>query len=77
MRICHDKKQGEKIPASVSEEELNSLQKALREQEIYLQAYQKDNERLTGELKAAQVPFFFLQREIIFFIKLKNKVCHL
>ena len=48
-------KQGEKIPANISEEDLNSLQKALREQELYLQAYQKDNERLTAELKGAQV----------------------
>ena len=47
-------KKGERVPADVSKEELESLRKGLKEQETYLQAYQADNERLTAEVKGLQ-----------------------
>eukprot|EP00960_Hanusia_phi_P060773 764624-Hanusia_phi.AAC.1 len=45
---------GGKIPANITEEDRERLEKTIREQEVLLQAYQKENERITAECKALQ-----------------------
>ena len=39
-----------------TQEELRALEKTLREQEVLIAAYQKENEKLLADRKAAQVP---------------------
>ena len=45
---------GAKIPVEISQEERDVLERGLREQEVLITAYQKDNERLLQDYKAAQ-----------------------
>jgi len=46
---------GAKIPAEISQEDREKLEKGLQEQELLIAAYQKENKKLTDECKAAQV----------------------
>lgn len=45
---------GAKIPQEISEEDRCRLEKGLREQDTLIEAYQKENQRLFDECKAAQ-----------------------